>query len=114
MAARQQGGQYRLQDSAVLVRMAPTHEQPHPQFRWERRVDGEWADESVRAIWRVAEPVEYSRSGSEGYARYHEPTDTVLMAEYGVLNTVIDLSTEPEHIQLHVREQVGAAGGDGA
>ena len=112
MAARQQGGQYRRQDTTVLVLTASAHDQPHPQWRWKRRVDGDWAKESVRAIWRVAEPVDYARSGSDGYARYHEPTDTVLMAQYGVLDTIIDLSTEPEHIQQSVREQAGAVGGD--
>ena len=112
MAARQQGGQYRRQDTTVLVRMAPTHEQPHPQMRWEQRTGEGWADESVRAIWRVAEPINYPRADEGGAARYHEETDTVLIAHYGVLDTVCDLSRDAEHVQRDVREQVGTAGGD--
>lgn len=112
MAARQQGGQYLRQDAMVLVKKAPGREKSHPQWRWEQRVGLEWADESVRAIWRVSDPVEYMRADDGGAARYHEPTDMVLIAHYGVLDTVIDLSKDPEHVQQSVREQVGAAGGD--
>jgi len=78
----------------------------------EQRVDGGWADESVRAVWRVSEPVDYPRSDDGGAARYHEPTDMVLIAHYGVLDTVCDLSQDAEHVRQSVREQVGAAGGD--
>jgi len=103
MAARQQGGQFRGQDGHVLT-VPGQNRKPHAQWRWEQRADGEWADESVRVIWRVSERVDYPR---DGYARYHEPSDIVLLARYGVLKTAIDLSTEPEHIQEYVREQVG-------
>jgi len=109
MAARQQGGQFLRQDAMVLVRKAPGREQSHPQWRWEQRVDGGWADESVRAVWRVSEPVDYPRSDDGGAARYHEPTGMVLIAHYGVLDTVCDLSEDADHVRKSVREQVGAA-----
>lgn len=110
MAARQEGGQYLQQDGMVLVRHAPGRGQSHPQWRWEQRVNREWADESVRAIWRVSEPVRYMRADDGGAARYHEPTDMVLIAHYGILDTVVDLTQDPEHIQQSVRDQVAAAG----
>jgi len=109
MAARQQGGQFLRQDAMVLVHKAPGREKSHPQWRWEQRVDGSWADESVRAVWRVSEPVDYPRSDDGGAARYHEPTGMVLIAHYGVLDTVCDLSEDADHVRKSVREQVGAA-----
>jgi len=114
MAARQQGGQFLEQDGMVLMRMTPTHDKSHPQMRWEQRVSGEWADQSVRTAWRVSEPVDYPRADDGGVARYHEPTGTVLIAHYGVLDTVCDLSRDAGHVQQSVREQVGLGGGDGA
>lgn len=79
--------------------------QPHPQTRLSQRVDDR-SDEDVRVIWAEAQPVAYSGAGAEAYARYHDDTDLVLIAEFGFIVTVLELDNEPDDVQQNVRQQV--------
>jgi hypothetical protein len=80
---RPDGGEFRQQDAQVIQ---ADHDgcDPHPEWRWRERVnDDEW---TVRAAWRDGEPVTWP---GDGYARYHDDTGTMLIAEWGIIQTVI-------------------------
>lgn len=80
MAARDSSpaGAFRQQDHQILRRS-------HAQERWDTRCPAGWEGYSVRAAWREADPV-WEAGG--GYARRHDPTGLVLIANYGFLETV--------------------------
>ena len=101
MAARE----HRQQDFQLLPR-PDRHKQPHAQFRWEGRAPDEWARESVRVAWRQADPVECGRTNASQYARFHEPTETLLIASYGTLKTVIPMDSLQRHEQQQIQEQL--------
>lgn len=83
MSANPQSGSYRLQDGQVLDAPGPD-KRPHAEYRWDERIGAsEW---TVRAAWRAGDAIAWP---GEGYARYHHPTDTVIVAAWGFLQTVI-------------------------
>lgn len=76
---------FRQQDGQALF--SPGQDKrPHPEFRWRRRAPDELEDMNVRAAWREAEPVDWP-GGS--YARIHEPSGMLLIAEWGFITTVV-------------------------
>lgn len=89
MSARPQPGTFRRQDGQILTAPGP-HRQPHPQWRWNIRADDEWAGYNVRAAWREAVPVSIAVSG-DAYARYHAESRMLLIARYGVIQTVLHI-----------------------
>lgn len=76
----------------------------HVRVQWQDRGDPDRDD--LRAVWREADPVDYPSARNGAYARYHAPTDTVLLARQGALVTCIELSDRPRDEQRHVRTQV--------
>lgn len=84
MSAQPQPDAFRKQDGQVLTQPGP-EKRPHPQFRWDCRIDR--SDWTVRAAWRAGEPRDWPVA--DQYARVHEPTETILIAEYGCLVTVV-------------------------
>jgi len=76
--------EYRQQDGQVLFAPGDGLD-PHPQWRWDQRIgDSEW---TVRAAWRDGKPIDWP---GESYARIHEETNTLLIAEWGCIQTVVD------------------------
>lgn len=71
-------GAYREQDHQIVRR-------EHAQKRWDKRCPDGWEGYPVRMAWREADPV-WEAGG--GYARRHDPTGLVLIANYGFLETV--------------------------
>lgn len=107
MSVRPDGGDYELQDGQVLVVRRPGNK-PHAQYRWERRAPGRWQNQSVRAAWEEADPVDYPSCNSDSeYARYHEPSDMIIIGCYGMLRTTFRLSDRPSNEREYVLEQVG-------
>lgn len=107
MSSRQSpspAGAYRRQDGHAVFTPAPGVE-PHPQQRLPQRAP-EYSREDVRVLWGEAEPVDYPDVDNEGYARYHAASDLLLIAEYGFIQTVIELTDRDENIQEYVRRQV--------
>jgi len=98
-------GAYRRQDGHAVFTPAPGVE-PHPQQRLPERAPPEYSREDVRVLWGEAEPVRYPDVDNEGYARYHAGADLLLIAEYGFIQTVIELTDRDENIQEYVRRQV--------
>jgi hypothetical protein len=76
--SRSPAGAYRQQDHQIVRR-------GHAQDRWDERCPPGWEGYGVRAAWREAEPV-WEAGG--GYARLHQETGLVLIANYGFLETV--------------------------
>lgn len=83
MSAQPQPGAFRQQDGQCLAVDHPGHE-PHAAWRWDERIGAsEW---TVRAAYRDGEALDWPGAG---YARNHEPTGTIIVAEWGFLQTVI-------------------------
>jgi len=61
---------------------------------------------NLLTVWREAEPVDYPSAQGRSYARYHPGYDLVLLARWGELLTVIELTDRPLQEQHHVREQL--------
>lgn len=76
----------------------------HARDRFEDRSDHHQTN--LRAVWYDAAPVDYPSAREHTYARYHLPTDLILLARWGELVTCIDLNDRPTEEQLHVRQQV--------
>lgn len=114
MAARQQGGgQFRDQDGHLLWSPGEGRDS-HAQHRWRARAPDDHEEMDVRVAWREAVPVDFSQMESErSYARYHEESGMVLIAEFGFIVTVVNLFDDaPEHATTAVLEQIEAMGGD--
>lgn len=80
---RPDGGDFREQDGQIL-QVDNKGNDPHPEWRWRERIQStEW---TVRAAWRDGDLIDWP---GDSYARYHEPTGTILVAEWGVIQTVI-------------------------
>ncbi|SEO73165.1 hypothetical protein SAMN05216388_1017135 [Halorientalis persicus] len=83
MSAQPQPGAFREQDGQALQVDHPGHE-PHIEWRWDERIGtSEW---TVRAAYRDGDVLDWPGAA---YARYHEPTGTIIVAEWGFLQTVI-------------------------
>ncbi|QLH78637.1 hypothetical protein HZS55_15665 [Halosimplex rubrum] len=78
----------------------------HARDRWRNRTHARLDD--LKTAWYEATPVEYPPAKGETYARYHAPTDTVLLARNGELVTVIELTDRPADQQEFVRDQAEA------
>lgn len=95
MSAVPPGHDYRQQDGQVLWAPGPGRP-PHPEYQWRRRAPEEWEDLSVRVAWREGDPIDWA---GNTYARIHEPSGMLLIAEYGCIQTVIqtqDLEKESQ------------------
>lgn len=111
MAARQSAGgpfaagQWAHQDGLRLrgACFAGDDDEAHPQQRWERRAPDAYADLSIRAAWREAEPLDYDHD--EEARRLHRPTGLVICARLGAIRTVL-----PYHeVDHEVEERAGAS-----
>lgn len=98
-------GAYRRQDGHAVFSTHPDSE-PHPQWRLPQRADGRYSQEDVRVLWGEAVPIDYPHAHNEAYARYHEATELVLIAEYGFIVTLLELSRAPDEVEKSVRRQV--------
>lgn len=108
MAASEQSpraGAYRHQDGQALFTVQPQSD-PHAQWRLPQRVPDDWADEDVRVLWADAVPVDFPPASDEAYARYHQETDTVVLAEFGFLTTIYQLKRCDDPVKTYVRQQV--------
>lgn len=108
MAASNQSaraGAYRHQDGQALFAVQPESE-PHAQWRLPQRVPEEWADEDVRVLWADAVPVDFPLASAEAYTRYHQETNTVIIATYGFISTIYQLERCSGSVRSHVRRQV--------
>lgn len=103
MSAEPQPGAFREQDGQVLTAPGP-EKRPHPEYRWDTRIDR--SDWTVRAAWRAGDPLDWPGAA---YARVHDPTETIIVAEWGFLQTVIRVdSAELEATQAAIeRSEVG-------
>lgn len=92
MAARRADA-YRRQDSVVIniPEWADHWRHSHVQEQWDKRSPDEWTGYSVRAAWREAQSA-WSTQG--GYARVHEESGMMLIAEHGVLQTAISVAMQ--------------------
>jgi len=99
------GGSYRHQDGQALFAPGPDND-PHPQWRLPQRVPDEWSDEDVRVLWGDATPVDFPLARYDAYSRYHQDTNTVIIADYGFISTVYQLERCEETVRKHVLEQV--------
>jgi len=91
-----QSDAFRQQDGQILF--APGEGKlPHPEWRWQKRAPEGLEDFNVRAAWREGRPVSWPGDG--GYARLHEETGMLLVADYGCIVTVVrvgDAVSEPD------------------
>lgn len=113
-AARQLGGgQFRAQDGHLTWSPGEGRDS-HAQHRWRARAPAEFEDMDVRVAWREGVPVDFPQMESErSYARYHQESEMVLIAEFGFIETVVNLFDDaPEHATAAVLEQINAMGGD--
>lgn len=78
----------------------------HSQERARRRAGVPADDAEIRALWWEAHPVDAPHVRGWSYARYHEGEDVLLIARFGALKTVVELSDRPEWEQRVVREQL--------
>jgi hypothetical protein len=77
--------EFRQQDGQVLFTPEQGYD-PHPEWRFTQRVqDDDW---TVRAAWRDGDPIDWP---GDTYARIHQQTGTLLIAEWGCITTVISL-----------------------
>lgn len=86
---------YRQQDGQALFSPSADRD-PHPEWRWRRRAPDGLEDRHIRAAWREAEPVEWP---GDDYARYHDESGMLLIAELGFIQTVVrvdDVQTDDE------------------
>ena len=87
-------------------RFGAVWQSPHANERWHQRTGGR-IDEELLARWGEAVPVETPQA-PQWYAdaRVHIPTDTLLIARFGEIQTVLDVAASPDHIEAHIREQL--------
>ena len=115
MAARQQQSQsFQQQDGHLLWKPAEGRK-AHAQYRWEIRAPEEYAQMDVRVAWAESVPVDYPvLEVPRQYARYHEPSQMVIIGDYKFLVTALHLFDDaPEHATASVLEQLPASGGVG-
>lgn len=110
MAARQQS--FQEEDGHLLWQPAEGRK-AHAQYRWENRAPEEFEQMDVRVAWAESVPVDYPvLEVPRQYARYHEPSRMVLIADYKFLETALHLFHDaPEHATDAVLEQTEAMGG---
>lgn len=76
----------------------------HAVGRWLTRGAG---DANLLARWEEAVAVDSPRESFEGDdTRYHPETDTLLVASYGAITTVIRLSDRPAWEREYVHDQL--------
>lgn len=81
-------------------------ESPHAPVRWGQRTGGR-PDENLMARWAEAVPVEIPRTSSDGAdARAHPESDTVLVARYGEIRTVLEIAKFPADVEAEIRRQI--------
>jgi len=76
----------------------------HAQDRWRDRAERPGGN--LRAVWHEATAIDYPSAYQDAYARYHHPTNLVLLARWGELVTCIDLDDRPLREQQHVFSQL--------
>lgn len=59
----------------------------HADLRWMQRAD---SPHDIQEAWKQSDPVDAESSECHGYPRYHEPSETLLVAKNGVLVTVLN------------------------
>jgi hypothetical protein len=112
-AARQQQSQPFQQQDGHLISKPAEGRKAHAQYRWENRAPEEYAQMDVRVAWAESVPVDYPvLEVPRQYARYHEPSQMVIIADYKFLETALHLINDaPEHATAAVLEQIEAMGG---
>lgn len=76
----------------------------HARERWDERAPHAEAD--VDEAWKQAKPVHYPSASRGAVARYHRPTDTVILARQGSIVTCIDLMDRQWSERIYIRRQV--------
>lgn len=64
------------------------------------------ADVGPLEAWREATPIHYPKARRGAVARFHEPTELILLARQGGLVTCYPLSNRPRDTRRYIRNQV--------
>lgn len=59
----------------------------HADLRWMQRAD---SSHDIEEAWQESEPVHVDTDECHGYPRYHEPSETILVAKNSTLVTVLN------------------------
>lgn len=71
---------------------------------WPSRVSG--TDVGPLEAWQEAEPIHYPTARRGAVARFHAPTETIMLARQGGLVTCYPLSNRPQTEQQYILSQV--------
>mgnify|MGYP000064838035 FL=1 len=75
----------------------------HAEVQWDRRCRSGWEGHKLSIAWRTATPIEYG--SEEVAARHHEPAATVLLAEMGVIKTVLEAGDVIENLEAQAAKR---------
>lgn len=81
---------------------------PHFAGQWRARTDPEDRPgyNNPLALWEEAADVDVPHARPPAYARFHVPTETILIGRWGWLKTAVPLWHRPPTERRYVREQL--------